>query len=168
MPDSYNATVSAVEPLTPGVVQLTLAVDQRFSFAPGQSVVIHFPSCERTYCIASAPERLSAIQLCIRLGSGEGSEAVRGLVTGSSLSIDGPVGDFVMPDDEVRDVRRFAALVAPLESPVSHSTSATNPGECLRVVRPVETEQARAWPVRCPAATGLCRRGYLAIQRRHS
>lgn len=100
MPDSYNAIVSAVEPLTSGVVQLTLAVERRFSFAPGQSVVVHFPGCERTYCIASAPERPSAIQLCIRLGSGEGSDAVRGLVTGSSLTIDGPVGDFVMPADE--------------------------------------------------------------------
>ena len=82
MPASWRSTVTAAEEAAPGVIQLTLAVeDERFAFVAGQSVTLRLGELRRTYSIASAPQRPSAMQLCIRLGSGEGSAAVQKLFT---------------------------------------------------------------------------------------
>jgi 3-ketosteroid 9alpha-monooxygenase subunit B len=98
MAAAIPAHVTAIEEVIPGVLQLTLAVDDTsFRFAPGQSLTLHLGEVRRTYSIASAPERPSAVQLCIRLGSGPGSVAVRGLRPGDALDFSGPVGEFTPP-----------------------------------------------------------------------
>jgi len=121
MPEQHEGTITAIDPLNEGVVQITLRVMPPVAFAPGQSVILHLGNIARTYCVASAPERPSAIQLCIRRGRGEGSQAIEGLLVGDSLPVDGPSGGFLMPDDE----RRLVLIggdtgIAPLRSMVLH------------------------------------------------
>ena len=96
-----SASVVEAEERIAGVVQLTLAIeDPGFTFAPGQSITLHFGEARRTYCIASAPQRPSALQLCIRLGGGEGSDAVRALKPGDRINFSGPSGELMIPADE--------------------------------------------------------------------
>lgn len=98
MAEVRSASVVETEEKVSGVVQLTLAVrDPQFTFAPGQSITLHFGETRRTYCIASAPQRPSGLQLCIRLGGGEGSEAIRALKPGDLLNFNGPVGELMLP-----------------------------------------------------------------------
>lgn len=118
-----NASVTAVEPLGEGVVQLTVSLSSGFTFAPGQYVTLRFGDrLNRAYCIASAPERPEALQLCIRLGSGEGSAAIQRLKIGDSVELDGPAGDFILPEGDNRSVVFIAGDVgiAPVRSIVLH------------------------------------------------
>ena len=74
----YKADVTAVEQLVPNVVQLTISLESGFRFAPGQYVSVRLANgVARAYCIASAPERPEALQLCVRLGEGKGLDGYR-------------------------------------------------------------------------------------------
>lgn len=123
MTEIYQASVTATEPLAPGVVQVTIAFDQPFRFAPGQYVSIHFgEGVSRAYCIASAPQRPQAVQLSVRIARGAGSSAVRQLVVGDRIEVEGPFGDFVLPEGESRDIVFIAGDtgIAPVRSIVLH------------------------------------------------
>lgn len=119
MPKMYSATVTANEPLTPGVVQVTIAFAEPFRFRPGQWVSVHFPEgVSRAYCIASAPQRPQAVQFAVRLGQGPGSDALRHLRVGDTVEVEEAQGTFTIPDGDLRDVV-FAAGdvgVAPVRS----------------------------------------------------
>jgi phenol hydroxylase P5 protein len=119
----YNAKITAIERLAPSVVQLTISLPSGFRFAPGQYVSAHLADdLARAYCIASAPERPQAVQLCIRLGSGRGSQALQALQLGDTLPIDGPFGEFLLPAEEQRDVLFIGGDtgIAPIRSIVLH------------------------------------------------
>ncbi|HVR42748.1 MAG TPA: FAD-binding oxidoreductase [Thermoanaerobaculia bacterium] len=123
MTDTQAAGVTATEPLASGVVQVTIAFDRPFAFAPGQYVSIRFPDgVTRAYCISSAPQRPQAVQLCVRLGAGAGSSAVRELRVGDRIEVEGPLGEFVLPEDDSRDVVFLAGDtgLAPIRSIVLH------------------------------------------------
>src|SRR5688500_5190861 len=78
MTETYRANVTGTEPLAEGVTQVTIAFERPFTFAPGQYVSVHFgDGVSRAYCIASAPQRPQAVQLCVRIAGGAGSGAVR-------------------------------------------------------------------------------------------
>src|SRR5438552_19213352 len=100
MPD-HNTTVTEIEELAPYVVQLTVALnDGDFQFAPGQWVNFRFPEgVSRAYTIASAPQRPQAVQLCVRIGEGRGGIALKKLEPGAQVSVEGPFGDFLLPED---------------------------------------------------------------------
>ena len=100
--EDFTASVSETIQLGPDVLQLTLDFDQPdFAFAPGQYVSIDLsPEIRRSYSIASAPQRPSSIQLCIRLGDGPGSAAVRSLGVGHTVPVRGPYGNFLLPANE--------------------------------------------------------------------
>lgn len=119
MPKMHTATVTATEPLSPGVVQVTIAFDQKFEFKPGQYVTLHFrDGVSRAYCIASAPQRPQAVQLAVRLGRGPGSDALRHLQVGEKVEVEEAQGKFTIPEGDSRDVV-FAAGdvgVAPVRS----------------------------------------------------
>src|SRR5438132_11307661 len=103
---NHPAVVTEIERLAPDVLQLTVALnDGDFTFAPGQWVNFRFPEgVSRAYTIASAPQRPEAIQLCVRIGEGKGGAALKRLDAGAEVSVDGPYGDFLLPDDDSRPV----------------------------------------------------------------
>src|ERR1700730_6227296 len=106
----HSATVTEIEELAPSVVQLTVAFnDQDFQFEPGQWVNFRFPEgVSRAYTIASAPQRPEAVQICVRVGPGRGGEALKKLQPGATVAVDGPYGDFVLPDADGRPVTFLA------------------------------------------------------------
>src|SRR5690242_17448885 len=116
----HTATVTEIEELAPSVVQLTVAFnDDSFRFDPGQWVNFKFPEgVSRAYTIASAPERPDAVQLCVRVGPGKGGVALQKLEAGASIEIDGPFGDFVLPQQDGRPVAFLAGDtgIAPVRS----------------------------------------------------
>ena len=128
---SHTAVVTEIERLAPSVLQLTVAMtSSEFSFAPGQWVNFRFPEgVSRAYTIASAPQRPEAIQLCVRIGEGKGGVALRHLETGVEVTIDGPFGDFLLPDNDSRPVFLLAGDtgIAPIRSIVLHMLAVKDP-----------------------------------------
>jgi ferredoxin-NADP reductase len=118
-----SAVVTEIQPLARNVLQITVSFSSEFAFQPGQWVNFRFPEgVSRAYTIASAPERPEAVQLCVRVGAGKGGEAVRKLQAGAEVSVDGPHGDFLLPDGDGRSVVFLAGDVgiAPIRSIVLH------------------------------------------------
>ncbi len=121
---TYAATVADIQELAPAVLQLTVSFPERnFLFTPGQWVNFHFPEgVSRAYTIASAPERPDALELCVRVGPGRGGVALKQLGRGAAVSVEGPYGDFVLPDDDSRPAVFLAGDtgIAPVRSIVLH------------------------------------------------
>ncbi|MDP9361037.1 MAG: FAD-dependent oxidoreductase [Acidobacteriota bacterium] len=119
---SHAATVTEIEELAPSVVQITVAFnDDPFSFEPGQWVNFRFPDgVSRAYTIASAPQRPQAVQLCVRVGAGRGGKALTRLDAGAPVTIDGPYGDFLVPENNGRPMVFMAGDtgIAPVRSMV--------------------------------------------------
>ncbi len=118
-----KAIVTEIQSLAPNVLQLTVSFEEPFRFKPGQWVTFRFPEgVSRAYTIASAPQRPEAVQLCVRTGAGKGGEALRKLEAGAEVSLDGPYGEFFIPDGDMRDVVFMAGDVgiAPVRSNVLH------------------------------------------------
>lgn len=128
---NHPAVVTEIERLAPNVLQLTVALTHHtFSFAPGQWVNFRFPEgVSRAYTIASAPERPEAIQLCVRIGDGKGGAALKTLSMNAEVTIDGPYGDFLLPDNDSRPVFFLAGDtgIAPVRSIVLHMLAVKDP-----------------------------------------
>ncbi|MGZ7040790.1 MAG: FAD-dependent oxidoreductase [Thermoanaerobaculia bacterium] len=128
---TQQATITAIEELAPRVLQLTIAfTGAPFRFQPGQWVNFHFPhGVTRAYTIASAPERPEALQLCVRVGEGKGGAALRKTEAGVAVSIDGPYGDFLLPEGDERPVTFLAGDtgIAPVRSIVLHMLAQKDP-----------------------------------------
>ena len=137
---AYDATVTEIESLAPEVVQLTVSLHgDGFVFKPGQWVKVRFPEgVSRAYTIASAPERPQAVQLCIRVGSGRGAAALKGLQAGAAVTVDGPHGDFVLPADDGRTVVFLAGDtgIAPVRSIVLHMLATSDPRRIVVLYEP--------------------------------
>jgi|SRR5690349_21849969 ferredoxin-NADP reductase len=117
------AVVTEIQPLAPSVIQLTVSFTEGFVFQPGQWVNFRFPEgVSRAYTIASAPQRPEAVQLCVRIGAGRGGEALRNLEPGAEVQVEGPYGDFLLPENDSRGVVFLAGDVgiAPVRSIVLH------------------------------------------------
>ena len=118
------AVVAEIRQLAPAVVHLTISLsDPPFEFHPGQWVNFRFPEgVSRAYMIASPPEQPQVLELCVRIGNGKGGMALRKLTSGSEVTIDGPFGNFVLPDDGSRGVVFLAGDtgIAPVRSIVLH------------------------------------------------
>ncbi len=137
----HTAIVTEIQPLAPSVHQLTVSFTGEFAFRAGQFVNFRFPEgVARAYTIASAPERPEAVQLCVRVGSGRGGEALQKLEAGAEVQIDGPYGDFLLPDGDSRGVVFLAGDVgiAPVRSIVLHLLAS---GDKRRIVVLYEPEQ---------------------------
>lgn len=128
---SHAAIVTEIEELAPSVLQITIAfADDMFRFQPGQWVNFRFPEgVSRAYTIASAPERPQAVQLCVRVGPGKGGIALKKLEAGATVTVEGPYGDFLLPDGDKRPVMFLAGDtgIAPIRSIVLHMLSTGDP-----------------------------------------
>ncbi|HEX6161155.1 MAG TPA: FAD-dependent oxidoreductase, partial [Thermoanaerobaculia bacterium] len=121
----HKAIVTEIQPLAPSVLQITVSFDNEnpLVFEPGQWVSFQFPEGpSRAYTIASAPQRPEAVQLCVRIGPGKGGEALQRLESGAEVSIDGPFGKFLLPEEDGKPVVLLAGDVgiAPIRSIVLH------------------------------------------------
>ena len=120
----HSAIVTEIEDLAPQVVQLTVSfTDDDFVFDPGQWVNFRFPEgVSRAYTIASAPQRPRAVQLCVRLGPGKGGVALKKLQAGAEVTVDGPFGEFLLPENDGRPIVFLAGDtgIAPVRSIVLH------------------------------------------------
>src|ERR1044071_3423873 len=128
---SHAAVVTEIEDLAPSVVQLTVAFsNDDFRFKPGQWVNFRFPEgMSRAYTIASAPQRPQAVQLCVRVGPGKGGAALKRLEAGATVTVDGPYGDFLLPEGG-RPPAGFPAGhtgIAPIRSIVLHMLATGDP-----------------------------------------
>ncbi|MFL6247059.1 MAG: FAD-dependent oxidoreductase [Thermoanaerobaculia bacterium] len=135
----HTAIVTEIQPLAPNVDQLTVSFTAGFVFKPGQWVNFRFPEgVSRAYTIASAPERPEAVQLCVRVGAGRGGEALRRLEAGAEVQIDGPYGDFLLPENDHRGVVFLAGDVgiAPVRSIVLHLLAAGDKRKIIVLYEP--------------------------------
>ena len=136
----HPATVTEIQTLAPDVVQLTVAFNDRsFVFKPGQWVNFRFPEgVSRAYTIASAPERPQAVQLCIRLSGGKGGAALQKLEAGAAVTVDGPHGDFVLPEGSSGRVVFLAGDtgIAPIRSIVLHMLATGDPRAVVVLYEP--------------------------------
>jgi NAD(P)H-flavin reductase len=128
---SHAAVVTEIEELAPSVVQITVAFsNDDFRFQPGQWVNFRFPEgVSRAYTIASAPQRPQAVQLCVRVGPGKGGIALKKLEAGAAVSVEGPYGDFLLPEGDTRPVVFLAGDtgIAPIRSIVLHMLAEHDP-----------------------------------------
>jgi len=125
-----TAIVTEIQQLAPSVRQLTVSFTGEFRFRPGQWVNFRFPEgVSRAYTIASAPQRPEAVQLCVRVGAGKGGEALSRLEAGAEVAIDGPYGDFLLPEDSSKSVVFLAGDVgiAPIRSIVLYMIAEGDP-----------------------------------------
>ncbi|HEX2120631.1 MAG TPA: FAD-dependent oxidoreductase [Thermoanaerobaculia bacterium] len=135
----HSAIVTEIQSLAPSVLQLTVSFNDDFSFQPGQWVNFRFPEgVSRAYTIASAPQRPEAVQLCVRLGPGKGGEALRKLEAGAEVSVDGPHGDFLLPEGTEGTVVLLAGDVgiAPIRSIVLHMLAERDPRAIVVLYEP--------------------------------
>ena len=119
----HKAIVTEIQSLAPSVLQLTISFEDPFAFQPGQWVTFRFPEgVSRAYTIASAPQRPEAVQICVRAGGGKGGDALRNLEAGAEVTVEGPYGDFLLPEGDTRPVVFLAGDVgiAPIRSIVLH------------------------------------------------
>ncbi|HVE73400.1 MAG TPA: FAD-dependent oxidoreductase [Thermoanaerobaculia bacterium] len=119
----HQAIVTEIQSLAPSVLQLTISFEDPFAFQPGQWVNFRFPEgVSRAYTIASAPQRPEAVQICVRVGGGKGGDALRKLEAGAEVAVEGPYGDFLLPEGDSRPVVFLAGDVgiAPIRSIVLH------------------------------------------------
>ena len=127
---SHAAVVTEIEQLAPSVLQITIAFEGDFRFQPGQWVNFRFPEgVSRAYTIASAPERPQAVELCVRVGPGKGGAALKKLESGAAVTVDGPYGDFLLPEGDHRPVVFLAGDtgIAPIRSIVLHMLATNDP-----------------------------------------
>src|SRR3954453_14033674 len=137
---AHKASVTEIEELAPSVVQITVAFDDAtFSFQAGQWVNFRFPDgVSRAYTIASAAQTPQAVQLCVRVGAGRGGKALMKLDAGASVTIDGPYGDFVIPENDGRPVLFMAGDtdIAPIRSMFLSMLAAPAPPKARALSQP--------------------------------
>ena len=125
-----QAVVTEIESLAPSVLQLSVSFEDELRFQPGQWVSLRFPEgTSRAYTIASAPQRPGAVQLCIRVGAGPGGQALKRLAAGAEVTVEGPFGEFLLPEGDPRGAVFLAGDVgiAPIRSIVLHLVATGDP-----------------------------------------
>ncbi|MEO8381052.1 MAG: FAD-dependent oxidoreductase [Acidobacteriota bacterium] len=134
----HKAIVTEIQSLAPSVLQLTVSFEDDFAFQPGQWVNFRFPEgVSRAYTIASAPQRPEAVQICVRVGAGKGGEALRRLAAGAEVAVDGPYGDFLLPDGQAPVVFLAGDVgIAPIRSIVLHLLAVSDPRRILVLYEP--------------------------------
>lgn len=102
---SRAATVSRIETVAREVHVFRLELDEPLPFKAGQFVNLVVPEArprgERSYSVWSSPHTPEAIELCVKLfPGGAGSEFLRALRVGDTVTVRGPFGAFVLREGE--------------------------------------------------------------------
>lgn len=137
---TVSAIVADIQELAPAVVQLTVSFPKgAFQFTPGQWVNFRFPEgVWRAYTIASTPERPDTLQLCVRIGPGRGGVALKHLGPGAAVSVEGPFGEFTLPESDLRAAVFLAGDtgIAPIRSIVLHMLAVRDPRKITVLYEP--------------------------------
>ena len=97
------AKLRSVKKLTNDVYHFDFETD--LDFKPGQFLMIKVddgqePAVKRAYSIASSPLKKNVLTLCVKLQEdGRGSNYLRSLKEGDSVTIDAPYGHFILKDE---------------------------------------------------------------------
>ncbi len=120
--EDFQATVVAIEPLSPTIVELKLSIDRSMQFQAGQYVNISVPGVEgtRAFSIANPPSQADIIDLHIRKVPGGAATTYihEQLSVGDILELSGPYGQFFVRDSDPKDTI-FIAGGSGLSSPES-------------------------------------------------
>ena len=105
-PRECRAEVEAVRALNPDVIEVDLRLVEpaTFAFTAGQWVSVPFgPKIVRAYSMASAPGTGERLTLSVDVAPGGlGSQWVRGLKPGDTVTFKGPTGGFVLDRADTR------------------------------------------------------------------
>lgn len=99
-PQTIEATLAAVEMLSPSAIGFSVETAAPLGFLPGQYVNIGIPGAgdTRAYSFASAPGGTRAAFLVRNIPEGRMSGFLRGATPGARLSLTGPSGSFYLRD----------------------------------------------------------------------
>ena len=120
--EDYQATVTAINPLSPTIVELKLTIDRPMQFQAGQYVNIQVPTVEgtRAFSIANPPSQDNVIDLHIRQVPGGAATTYihQQLNVGDTIELSGPYGQFFVRESDAKDTI-FIAGGSGLSSPES-------------------------------------------------
>ena len=153
IPDWQTGIVKKIEQATPNTRRywIELPAVERFDFIPGQFVTLDLPIHEkrnkrwRSYSIASAPDGTNIIELVIvNLEGGAGTNYLFNEVqTGSELTLRGPQGVFVLPEQMPANVFLICTGtgIAPFRSMVRHIHSNKLPHGNIHIIFGTRTQK---------------------------
>ncbi len=102
-PRAYDAFLKKREKVAEDTYLITLSLNRDFRFMAGQYVLLslqHGPErASRELSIASLPSRIGEIELAYRQSGSKFKSALATIALGSVLSVEGPFGTFIFPDE---------------------------------------------------------------------
>lgn len=120
--EDYQATVTALTPLSPTILEVTLELDRGMTFQAGQYVNINLPQVDgsRAFSIANPPSQANQVVLHVRRVPGGAATGYihDTLKVGESVELSGPYGQFFVRSSDSQDVI-FIAGGSGLSSPES-------------------------------------------------
>jgi len=120
--EDYQATVTALTPLSPTILEVTLELDRDMAFQAGQYVNINLPQVDgsRAFSIANPPSQANQVVLHVRRVPGGAATGYihDTLKMGESVELSGPYGQFFVRSSDSQDVI-FIAGGSGLSSPES-------------------------------------------------
>lgn len=134
--EDYRATVSALEPLSPTILEVTLDLDRPMAFQAGQYINLALPGVEgtRAFSIANPPSQAEQVVLHIRrVPGGAGTGYIHEtLKQGDTLDLSGPYGQFFVRTSDSQDAI-FIAGGSGLSSPESMVVDLLESGDTRKI-----------------------------------
>lgn len=133
----FQATVVALDDLSPTIKGVRLKLDRPMDFQAGQYINLQIPGIEgtRSFSLANPPSRADEVELHVRLV--EGGQATgfihRELKVGDALELSGPYGQFFVRGSQAGDLI-FIAGGSGLSSPQSMILDLLEQGDTRRMV----------------------------------
>lgn len=123
-PQKFESTLESVKDLSSNTKHFVFTVPEGFTFIPGQFVMVGLPGedgkpIRRAFSIASTPDLLGKIELCIKILSfGKLSSKLGALKPGQTVTMEGPYGKFILQEDPEKEIILLAAGtgIAPIRS----------------------------------------------------
>lgn len=125
---THEVVVESWRPLNTTVCEVRFYVeDDGFAFRPGQYVIVRVPQSgsplRRSYSISTPPSDRHHFEICVRaVPGGFGSNYVHRLRPGARLTVEGPLGDFVLEEKSSRRILMIATGtgISPIKSMLLH------------------------------------------------
>ena len=107
-----HTEISNIISLTPTVKEIYLKVPADFIFQPGQYVTLSLKQQDkviaRSYSICSSPTETEVIKLCVKIvAGGEFTSLLNTLSVGQAIKVVGPMGNFVLAEEELTHPKVF-------------------------------------------------------------